>query len=110
MAKRQPEGLIKDDCREIAREQGLIFWNVEGKSINGVPDTLCGKVSGGTVLVEFKRPGKTPTDQQWLRIYELRQAGQDAWWADSVDKWMQLVGLKPRVFQFEYPAKVLEWL
>lgn len=110
MAKRQPEGKIKDECRKRAIAAGLIFWSVEGKSLNGVPDTLCSKVSGGGMLCEFKVPNKEPTQQQWKRIYELREQGIDAWWADCVETWEMLVGLRPRTFKFEYPADIESWL
>ncbi len=110
MPKRQPEGLIKDACRAVALANDLLFWNIEGKSLNGIPDTLCGRVAGGVVLVEFKVPGKQPTQQQWKRIYELREAGQQAWWADSVVVWQRLVGLDPTPFDYRYPPGILTWL
>jgi hypothetical protein len=111
MAKQQPEGKIKRTCKlEHADPNDLIFWNIEGKSLNGVPDTVCGKVSGGIIFIEFKVPGKEPTQQQWKRIYELREAGQDAWWADSVETYRQLVGLDPRTFKFKYPDDIESWL
>ncbi len=108
MPQRQPEGKIKDACRPIAKVHELIFWQIEGKSRNGVPDTLCSTVAGGALLVEFKVPGKEPNDQQWLRIYELREAGISAWWADSVEKWEMLVGLRKRTFLFAYPDRILD--
>jgi hypothetical protein len=109
MAK-QPEGKIKTACRTIALAAGLLFWNIEGKSLNGVPDTLCSRVAGGIMLIEFKVPGKEPTQQQWKRIYELREQGINAWWADSVEMWEMLVGLRERDFDFEYPAEIESWL
>lgn len=104
---RQPEGKIKDECRPKAVANDLIFWQIEGKSRNGVPDTLCSTVAGRALLVEFKVPGKEPNEQQWLRIYELRQAGIDAWWADCVETWEILVGLRPGKIAYVYPAKIL---
>lgn len=106
MPKKQPEGILKSECRKIALAAGLLFWNIEGKSFNGVPDTLCSKVTGGIVLVEFKFGKKEPTEQQWLRISELRDAGIDAWWANSIEMWEMLVGLRPRTFVFEYPPHI----
>lgn len=104
MAKRQPEGLIKDECRDDhARPNDLIFWQVEGKSCNGFPDTLAGKMSGGCILIEFKRKGQTPELQQWLRIWELRDAGQEAWWCDSVEGYRRLVRLDPGGYKVVYP-------
>lgn len=106
MAQRQPEGKIKDKCRAIATIESLIFWQIEGKSRNGVPDTLCSTVSGRAALIEFKVPGKEPNEQQWLRIYELREQGIHAWYATSVDEWEQLVGLQPCRIRFVYPDRI----
>lgn len=104
MAKRQPEGLIKDECRdEHARPNGLLFYQVEGKSCRGFPDTVAGRVAGGVIFIEFKVPGKKPEEQQWIRIWELRDAGQEAWWCDSVDGYRRLVGLEPGGYKVEYP-------
>lgn len=110
MARRQPEGKIKDECRVIAKAEELIFWQIEGKSRNGVPDTLAGRVRGGCMLVEFKRPGEEPNDQQWLRIWELREAGQEAWWTDSVEGYRRLVGLDPSGYKVFYPQRVLDMI
>ncbi len=108
MARRQPEGILKDDCRDNhARPNDLLFWQIEGKSKNGIPDTLAGKVAGRGILIEFKRLGQKPTEQQYLRIFELREAGIEAWWTDSVEGYRRLVGLDSGGYEVEYPAKVL---
>lgn len=107
MAQRQPEGILKDDCRDNhAKPNDLLFWQIEGKSKNGVPDTLAGKVAGRGILIEFKRFGKKPTEQQWLRIYELREAGIEAWWCDSVAGYRKLVGLDPGGYTVVYPPAI----
>lgn len=108
MAKRQPEGKIKDECRkDHAEPNGLIFWQIEGKSRNGVPDTLASRVAGGAILIEFKRPGEEPTEQQYLRIHELRDEGIEAWWTDSVEGYRRLVGLDPGGYRVSYPADII---
>lgn len=109
MAQKQPEGKIKSECRnKHAKPNGLIFWNIDGKSIGGVPDTLASKVSGGVIFIEFKVPGKEPEEQQWLRIYELREQGIEAWWTDSVEGYRRLVGLDPGGYKVEYTARALK--
>jgi len=108
LPQRQPEGKIKDDCRDVAKANGLIFWQIEGKSRNGVPDTLASRVDGKAILIEFKVPNKQPNDQQWLRIYELREAGILAWYATSVEEYEQLVGLRPMTMELVYPPRILE--
>lgn len=107
---RQPEGKLKDKCREIALEEGLIFWNVEGKSCNGFPDTLAGKATAGGILIEFKKPGEQPRPQQWVRIYELREAGIEAWWTDSVEGYRKLVRLDPGGYEVVWPSRLQDWL
>lgn len=104
---RQKEGLIKDECRdEHARPNDLVFFQVEGKSCNGFPDTMAGKASGGGILIEFKRPGQEPNDQQWLRIFELRRAGIEAWWCSSVAEYRKLVRLDPGGYTVQYSERV----
>lgn len=90
-----PEGKLKADCRKIAKAHGLIFWNQEGKMLNGLPDTKCGKwpKGSGVIDLEAKRPGQEPTVQQWKRIREIREAGGEADWYDSVERFKQLIGL-----------------
>lgn len=106
VSRRQPEGIIKDECRdEHARPNDLIFWQIEGKSTNGVPDTLAGKVTGGAILIEFKVKGRKPNDQQFLRIFELRAAGVEAWWADDIETYRKLVRLDEGGYKVEYPER-----
>ena len=108
MSRRQPEGRIKDHCRtDHADPNGLIFWQIEGKSRNGIPDTLASRCAGGAVLIEFKKPGERPTEQQYLRIHELRAEGIEAWWTDSVEGYRKIVGLDPGGYKVEYPEKIL---
>jgi len=107
MSKRQPEGAMKDEIRkEHAEPNGLIFWQIEGKSRRGIPDTIAGHVDGGTVFIEFKRPGKEPEEQQWCRIWELRVAGQRAWWTDSIEGYRRIVGLDPGGYEVVYPPAI----
>lgn len=89
-----PEAKLKSDCRAVAKLYGLMFYNVQGKQVNGIPDTICGHTDSlGVVWIEFKRPGQEPTEQQWERINELRAAGERATWCDSVERFKQIVGI-----------------
>lgn len=90
-----PEGRLKAQCRKTAKMHKMLFANVEGKQYNGWPDTECGKwpLGSGIIKIEFKRPGKAPTEQQMKRINEIRAAGGEADWCDSYERWRQLVGL-----------------
>ena len=49
MASRTPEGKLKNDkCRPLAKRLGLLWWNIEGKAILGIPDTCSGKYPAGS--------------------------------------------------------------
>ena len=93
-----PEAYLKSkQCRPLAKKLDLPFWNIEGKSINGIPDTLAGKYpkGSGMVLIEFKKLGEEPTEQQWERINEARACGMEAEHCDSFERFCEIIGYDP---------------
>lgn len=94
MSALTPEGKLKAKCRKLMQRLGLIYWNIEGKGINGIPDTICGKYpkGSGVIILEAKREGKEPTEQQARRIRELREHGQEADWYDNFERFAELIG------------------
>lgn len=91
---RQPEGIIKDSCRRLAKANGLLFVNIESKGVNGMLDTLCGTTErDGVVLVEFKTPNGVLSEQQKRRMKELIEAGQRVAVCRSVEDYKRVVGL-----------------
>ena len=90
-----PEGALKATCRAIAKKRGLVFWSIDGKGINGIPDTLCGRTdpTAGVAFVEFKRPdGKgVISAQQYKRVDELTRAGSDAFFCKSVQEYLDII-------------------
>ncbi len=98
MAAKTPEGKLKERCRKLARDTLKLLWgNVEGKSFNGLPDTIVGKypAGSGVIFLEAKREGKEPTEQQWKRIHEIRDAGGEADWYDNFERFCELIGYDP---------------
>lgn len=89
-----PEAKLKKDCRKLAVKLGLLWWNIEGKSCNGVPDTLVGLYprGSGTILIEFKAKGKRPTEQQIRRIRDAQEAGHRAGWCDDFEGFCEAIG------------------
>lgn len=57
---------------------------------NGVPDRQFVK-KGKHLYVEFKRPGKEPTDFQEIIHGEMRQAGMDVQWADDLGDFKKIL-------------------
>ncbi len=94
MSALTPEGKLKAKCRKLAIRLGLLWWNIEGKSCGGVPDTLVGLYpkGSGCILIEFKRPTKEPNEQQAQRIEDANDAGLRAAWTDSYEGFCALIG------------------
>lgn len=91
-----PEGQLKQDCRKIAKKAGRWFYNIEGKGVNGIPDTIVPHTDDlGVVWIEFKRPGSKGviSDQQHKRAAELRAAGERVVFVTSVEEFKKAVGL-----------------
>ena len=89
----QPEAKIKRECGAIARINSLFFWQIEGKGINGIPDTIAEHFRGGIVLIEFKTPEGVLSKQQEIRIEQLRYAGVRVSVCRSVEDYQRAVGL-----------------
>lgn len=94
MSARTPEGKLKEKCRKLCKRLGLLWANIEGKGFNGMPDTMVGKYppGSGIIILEAKREGKEPTEQQYKRIDEIREAGGEADWYDSYERFAELIG------------------
>jgi hypothetical protein len=101
VSARTPEGKLKESARKLARDKLKLFWaNVEGKGFNGLPDTIVEKYLGGLIFLEAKRPDKVCTQedferlypQQWKRILEIRKAGGEADWYNSMERFCELIG------------------
>jgi hypothetical protein len=73
----------------------LIYWNIEGKGVNGIPDTIVGKYPSGIRRHHSRSQARgegTDRATAWKRIEELRAAGQDADWYDSYERFAELIG------------------
>lgn len=92
---RQPEGVLKDAARKVAKANGLLFVQVESKGINGWPDTEAGKYpkGSGMCLIEWKTPTGVLSMQQERRHAEIRAAGGEVHVCRSVDEYREAVGL-----------------
>jgi Holliday junction resolvase len=74
-----PEGRIKAKLKAMLKRHGVWHFcpanNGMGKS--GIPDFIC-IVNGKFVGIECKAdPTKKPTELQWLRAKEIKDAGGD---------------------------------
>lgn len=74
---------IEQPAREFAISRGWLFEKVVSNTRRGWPDRFCAR-KGAVILVEFKKPGKEPTEQQLLRHSELRRYGLEVHWIDNL--------------------------
>lgn len=91
-----PEGKLKKRCRERAKKAGRMFWNVEGKGVKGIPDTICEHEDRlGIVWVEFKAGKNQPSEQQLERAAEIVHSGDRVAFCWTYEEWCAAVGLDP---------------
>ncbi len=81
---RTPEGYQKDRIKQYLKSIGAWYAVVSmtGYGKGGTPDIIA-CIAGQFVAIEVKRPGKEPTERQWTRIYDIRNAGGRAIWGDA---------------------------
>lgn len=80
---------IEQPACEYARSRGWLIEKVVSNSRRGWPDRFCARARR-IMLVEFKRPGKEPTKQQLERHAELRAAGVEVHYIDTLEDAKQL--------------------
>ena len=79
------EKKVETAAKRWARDHGWYVRKFTSPAHRSVPDDLFVKDSR-VVFIEMKKPGETPTDNQWDEIEEIRDHGGEADWADSVDR------------------------
>lgn len=67
-------------------------------STTGWPD-ITGHIGGIHVEIEVKQPGEKPRKLQLARIRKLREHGAIAFWTDSVEECMGVLGIKLKTWR-----------
>jgi hypothetical protein len=73
---------LEDACGRLAKAQGIFHRKYKGPGRRSHPDRLFAK-RGFCLWIEFKLPGNTPTELQWLEIRAMRRAGLRVTWTSS---------------------------
>lgn len=82
---------VEQPFRKYAERRGWLFEKVISNSRKGWPDRFLARKDNGTgrrhgiYLVELKRPGEEPTEQQALRHKELQDHGVNVVWFDDLE-------------------------
>lgn len=83
MAEIKRESKVEKDIREYALATGWWCAKFTSPGKRGVPDRVF--IRSGIVLwMEVKRPGEEPTQQQTLRMNEMKKYGAIVCWVDSL--------------------------
>ena len=83
------EADIERPATEYARRRGWFVAKIQFLDKNAAPDHLYARFRNGVkrqIWIEFKKPGETPTRQQLRRHAEMRAAGMDVRWTDSLEQ------------------------
>jgi Holliday junction resolvase len=88
----QRESAVEAALVRYARVHGIYTRKFSSPARRGVPDRIF--IHRGKVLfLEVKRPGQGPTKLQKHEIAEIRLAGGNADWCDSVERGMEALQL-----------------
>ena len=78
------ESAVEAALGRFARENGIWTRKFSSPAHRGVPDRIFMR-SGKILFLEIKRPGEKPTALQLHELQQIRSAGGNADWCDSVD-------------------------
>lgn len=91
---------IEGPASQYAKLRRWFVTKIEKATPNGFPDRFyarktekcpcCGR-SGDVLLIEYKAPGKKPTEQQLLRHQQLRDAGVRVEVVDDLERAKELL-------------------
>ena len=82
------ESKIEKECKEWAEVNGWLTMKYTGE--RSYPDRIF--IKGGVhIWMEFKAPGKRPTQAQKYRIDQLRNSGAIVDWSDNFEDFQAIL-------------------
>lgn len=79
------EKSIETKVVRYARARGVLVLKLNVMHNRSWPDRVFWIPGGRPFLIEFKRPGATPTPKQAIMLRKLEELGYDVTWCDSVE-------------------------
>lgn len=84
------ESQVEKSVCEFARRNKILAFKLNGQGNVGKPDRMF-LHKGSVVFIEFKAPGKKPTELQAKWLKNLDAQGFPAYWVDSPEKGIALL-------------------
>lgn len=78
------EADLEKQAIRFARKRGWYTRKYKSAGRRAAPDRIFIR-DGSVLFVEFKRLGNAPTEQQYEEIKQLKEAGADVIWLDSIE-------------------------
>lgn len=75
---------LEDDAIKLAKRHDWLTRKFRHAGRRAAPDRWFAK-AGRIFWVEFKRQGNAPSEQQYQEISDMRAAGLDVVWLDSIE-------------------------
>jgi len=85
------ESKIEAKVREYAEDKGVWFRKFTTPGRAFAPDRMLVAPKGTIMMLEFKAPGKKPTDAQFRELHRWNQRHIMAEWVDSVARGREMV-------------------
>jgi hypothetical protein len=79
------EGYVVTQVKTFAKSRGFIHRKVVYAGRRGAPDDWFFGPNGTLIIIEFKKYGKAPTEQQFRELKRLTDLGFDAHYIDDID-------------------------
>ena len=77
---------IEDPVVRFARSKGMVVFKFKSPSNRSVPDRIFFPKGVPAFLIEFKAPGKKPTEKQNNKIEQIRATGTIVYVVDNVEE------------------------
>ena len=87
------ESSVEKAVCDYAKGKGFLAYKFTSPQRRSVPDRMFIDPEGTVFFIEFKAPGKEPTDAQVREIDKLRENKAVVFVADTVDRGIQIIDI-----------------
>jgi len=85
------EAKIEKKAKEYAQSKDCYVRKFKSPSNRAVPDRLFQTPNGKTFFIEFKAPGKIPTETQFREINLINRRNGAAFWVNSLEQAIKII-------------------
>lgn len=92
----EKEAKLEEAAGDLAKKHGWWHRKYKHPGRRAAPDRIFAR-NGHVFWVEFKRQLCEPTEQQWIEMGEMRDAGLDVVWIDSIEDFVAVLNHRENI-------------